>query len=106
MKKGAPELSLLNVLSALISDRSNLDLKTEIHKPKEFSIFELYGKNFKYEGYPETSELIGEFCELYRSNMVSFNRGSRKEVRDILKSWIEKYETDKEGNLLITSNNK
>ena len=94
--------SLNQILLALISDKENIELKTEIHNPFALTLIKMFGLMFERKGYPKTKKFITDLIKYYLEYMVSNKRKSRKEIENILKSWIEKVNTDNENRLVIT----
>lgn len=70
----------------------HLPLKSDIQMPTNFTRLEIVGYWAKLEGANKTYELIQEFCRLFRMNWISHDRGSRKEITQVLS---ERFKQDK-----------
>lgn len=93
--------SLQQVLISLISDKDNIELKTEIHNPFALTLINMFGKLFKDKGYEGTSQFIDTLISIYLAYMVSNKRKSRSEIERILSSWIEKVNLDNQNRLMV-----
>ena len=93
--------SIQQIVLALISDKDNIELKTEIYNPLAMTLIEMFGKTFKQKGYLKTDLFIESLIFIYRLNMVSNKRKSRIEVEHILSSWMEKIKTDDQLKLMV-----
>lgn len=94
--------SLQDILISLISDKSNITLKTEIHNPLALTLIKMFGGFFERKGYTITANYIEMLINTYLEYMVSNKRKSRKEVIKALSSWMEKYDVNNQGNLTIS----
>jgi hypothetical protein len=68
----------------------DVEMKTEVHSPVALTRLETMAIWYDFENVPECAKLIREFCKLYRVNMVSFNRQSRKEIKEILTEGLKR----------------
>jgi len=93
--------SIQQIVLALISDKDNIELKTEIYNPLAMTLIEMFAKTFKQKGYLKTDLFIESLIFIYRLNMVSNKRKSRIEVEHILSSWMEKIKTDDQLKLMV-----
>lgn len=84
------EQSVLDFLSKLLEGDKNLDLKTHIHKPKQFTSLEVLQKYLKDNQCTSCSKLIEMFILKYRRNMVSYRRLSRTESIKAVSSLLDK----------------
>lgn len=84
------DLSALDVLLKLLDGADNLDLKTHIHKPKQFTSLEVLQKYLKDNQCNVCSKLVDLFITKYRRNMVSYKRLSRTETIKALSSFFDK----------------
>lgn len=72
----------------------NINLKTEINAPTEFTVLNIIAKNFNEfinfgdgkKNFKRTKRSLNDFLELFKQYMVSHNRKSRGEVADVLKA--------------------
>lgn len=85
------EASISNqmILNNMFDASHDLPMKTHIIKPNNFTLLELYGVQAKKEGYSRLSLAVKIYAKLFRVNMVSFNRLSRKEAIKALAHLIE-----------------
>jgi hypothetical protein len=90
------EESSLKILVDLLHT-DNIEMKTDIQKPLNFTKFEILGDWLKAESMKKSSKSVSTFAFKYRVNMVSHNRKSREEtiraLTEILKE--ERNLTDK-----------
>lgn len=93
--------SIQQILLALISDKDNIELKTEIHNPFALTLINMFGKIFKKKGYARTDKFIADLIQIYLEYMVSNKRKSRTEIEHILSSWFEKLNTDDQNRLVV-----
>lgn len=73
-------ISIEKILNNLINNTDNLELKTEIHKPKELASLYSYAKYLKQQKFIIPYKTIINFIKQYLKYMVSFNRMSRTEI--------------------------
>lgn len=73
-------ISIEKILNNLINNTDNLELKTEIHKPKELASLVSYANYLKENDFEIPYNTIMDFIEAYLKYMVSFNRMSRTEI--------------------------
>ncbi len=73
-------ISVEKILNNLINNTDNLELKTEIHKPKELASLVSYADYLKESGFIIPYNTIMNFIKSYLKYMVSFNRMSRTEI--------------------------
>jgi len=71
----------------------DVEMKTEVHSPVALTQLEVMAIWYDFEHVPECAKLIRDFCRLYRINMVSFNRQSRKEIKEILTEGLKRERT-------------
>lgn len=93
--------SIQQILLALISDKDNIELKTEIHNPFALTLIKMFGKLFQKKEYTGTATFISDLIQIFLEYMVSNKRKSRTEIEHILSSWFEKLNTDTENRLII-----
>ena len=74
------DITVQEILNNLLDGTENLDLKTQIFKPKQLSALVSIGEYLKNNECNESSKLIYNFIEKYLRYMVSFKRESRKEI--------------------------
>lgn len=84
------------ILSEYFSPK-NINLKTEINAPTEFTVLNIIQKNFNdfinfgdgKRNFKRTKKTLKDFLDLFKEYMVSHNRKSRGEVADVLKAMKE-----------------
>ena len=74
------DITLQQILNALISYDKNLDLKTEIHRPKSLAGLNVVQQYLKQKGFVKSADTIGLFLDVYLKYMVSYKRQSRNEI--------------------------
>ena len=74
------EISIQKILINLLDGKKNLDLKTQIDKPKELASLVSLANYLKQHKYPISYNTIMKFITTYLRYMVSYNRMSRKEI--------------------------
>lgn len=74
------DITLQQILNALISYDKNLDLKTEIHRPKALSALNVVKQYLDQKGFKNSADTIDLFIDVYLRYMVSYKRQSRKEI--------------------------
>jgi len=84
------DLSVLDILVKLLEGDENLDLKTHIHKPKQFTSLEVLSNYIKANQCSISSKLLELFIKKYRRNMVSYKRLSRIETIKAVSSLLDK----------------
>lgn len=98
------ELSVLDFLTKLLEGDDNLDLKTHIHKPKQFTSLEVIQKYLKDNQCKDCSKSLELFILKYRRNMVSYRRLSRTESIKAVSSLLDKESIKMSFTEKITSN--
>jgi len=93
--------SIQEILLSLISDKTNLTLKTEIHNPKALALIKMFSNYLEQRQYPKSSQFISNFIDIYLEYMVSKDRESRREIIKAISSWIERYDVNEKGNLTV-----
>lgn len=84
------DISLNAILVSMIKGDEDLELKTEILRPKDVSALNMYAEVCESEELTETSELLVNYRTDYLRNMVSFKRKSREELIKAFRSLSEK----------------
>ena len=83
------DITLQQILNNLLDAKHNLELKTQIIKPKQLSILAIIGEYLNDKGLTQSSKLVKGFLETYLKYMVSYKRLSRTEIIKAISSWIE-----------------
>lgn len=74
------EISIQKILINLLDGKKNLDLKTQIDKPKELATLVSLANYLKAHKYPTSYNTIMKFIKTFLRYMVSYNRLSRSEI--------------------------
>jgi len=74
------ELDLNEILNNLIDGNKDVDLKTEILRPKQLASLKILSDFCEKTDYDNSGTTIKDFLEIYFRYMFSYNRQSRKEV--------------------------
>jgi len=74
------ELDLNEILNNLIDGNKDVDLKTEILRPKQLASLKILSDFCEKIDYENSGKTIKDFLEIYFRYMFSYNRQSRKEV--------------------------
>jgi len=72
--------SFKEILNDLLDGDENLDLKTQIFKPKDLASLNVISVLLENMGFNKSSNLIMQFIEVYLRYMVSYKRLSRSEI--------------------------
>jgi len=73
------EDSLSMAIRELFSDE-NIPLKTEIPNPKALTGLQCISRLLTNSGHDDLGDMLSDYIDDYRINMVSYNRKSRSEV--------------------------
>lgn len=74
------DITLQQILNALITHDKSLDLKTEIHQPKQLASLKVVAKYLEAKGFKKSAGTIDLFIETFLKYMVSYERQSRSEI--------------------------
>jgi len=80
------------VVNAFFSSNKDIQLKTELHRPRNMSILDVWILVLEMAGLEETAKIWKKFRISYLENMVSYDRGGRREFVDIVKEFKDKLE--------------
>lgn len=94
------DTTYIDILNNLLS-KDDIETKTHIFKPKKIAVLNIVADLLKSFNLPKSSAIIERFIELYLIYMVSYNRESRKEIKDILIGLVV---DDKESKKSISDN--
>jgi len=94
------DVSIQEILIAMLDGEKNLDLKTHIHKPKQLSALVILSKYLKSNGCKGSGKILDDFLLKFLRYMVSFDRLSRIEVIKAISSALER-ELENESNAEI-----
>jgi len=89
------EDSYKDIIKAML-DGKDITTKTEINAPLAFTKLEFFGHWLKSQGVDNADNLISKFCALYRVNMISFKRQSRKEAVQMVTEGLKRERTASE----------
>lgn len=95
------DITYQEILSKLL-DSQDLDLKTQINRPKDLATLKTVAIYFQSLLLKESGKLLEVFIEILNTYMVSYNRASRKEII----SAISNVEKVAEGIEKLTTNLK
>lgn len=92
-----PKLEGINfqtILNNMIT-KQGYELKTEIKNPKQIARLKILSISYDNANLNEPSITLEKFIEWYLIYMISKDRGSRKELRDILSAMVKsKYQQE------------
>lgn len=88
------DISLQQILNNLLDGKHNLDLKSEIFKPKDLASLKIFAEYLGKLEYKKSQIIIENFIKTYLRYMVSFERKSRSEIIKALSNLIEKENSD------------
>lgn len=88
------DISLQQILNNLLDGKHNLDLKTQIIKPKDLASLKILAELLGKLKYPKCEMIIENFIKTYLRYMVSFERQSRKEIIKAVSSLFEQESKD------------
>lgn len=74
------ELDLNEILNNMIDGTKDVDLKTQILKPKQLASLKILSDFLSSNNLTLSDNIIKEFLEIYFRYMFSFERQSRKEI--------------------------
>lgn len=88
--------SYMEILTYLMDSTKDLELKSEIHNPKELTILTLIKYMMKLNGFTYGSDIIDKFLTIYLKYMVSKDRKGRTEIIHSLFYQVQEQLTQKE----------
>ncbi|MFX1590587.1 MAG: hypothetical protein ACFFC1_20835 [Promethearchaeota archaeon] len=88
------DISLQQILNNLLDGKHNLDLKTQIVKPKVLASLKIFAELLGKLKYPKSEQVLESFIKTYLRYMVSFERQSRKEIIKAVSSLFESESKD------------
>ena len=68
---------------AYMESDEHLSMKTEVHDPVGMSLWDMIGADAERKGYSMLAASYRKYGKAFRENMVSFNRGGRREFKEI-----------------------
>ena len=83
------DVSLQQILNNLLDGTKDLDLKTQIFKPKQLASLKILTELLGKLKYKESNKMLESFIKTFLRYMVSYQRQSRKEIIKALSSLIE-----------------
>lgn len=98
------DVSLQQILNNLLDGTKDLDLKTQIFKPKQLASLKILTELLGKLKYSESNKMLESFIKTFLRYMVSYQRQSRKEIVKALSSLIES--ENKELGKRLTTNLK
>ena len=88
------DITLQQILNNLLDGSQNLDLKTQIIKPKQLASLKVLSDILKGMEFKDSSKILKDFIEIYLRYMVSYERQSRKEIIKALSNLLESENKD------------
>ena len=88
------DISLQQILNNLLDGSQNLDLKTQIIKPKQLASLKVFSELIAKFKYSKSSKILEGFIKVYLRYMVSYERQSRKEIIKAISSLFESESKD------------
>lgn len=88
------DISLQQILNNLLDGKHNLDLKTQIIKPKVLASLKVFAELLGKLKYKHSQTVLETFIKTYLRYMVSFERQSRKEIIKAVSSLFEQESKD------------
>ena len=88
------DISLQQILNNLLDGKQNLDLKTQVIKPKQLASLKVFSSLLGQLNFKKSNEVLNSFIEIYLRYMVSFDRQSRKEIIKAISSLFESENSD------------
>ena len=86
------EITYEKILSSLLNSE-DLNLKTEIKSPQKLAGLFIYAKYLSQLNLTDSKDLIETYIDILNEYMVSYNRASRKEIIEAVRSMFEKATT-------------
>ena len=84
------DISLQQILNNLLDGKHNLDLKSEIFKPKDLASLKILAELLGKLSFNKSQTIIESFIKTYLRYMISFQRKSRSEIIKAVSSLFEK----------------
>jgi len=88
------DLTLQQILNNLLDGKHNLDLKSEIFKPKDLASLKILSEFLGKLKYSNSQIIIESFIKTYLRYMVSFERKSRKEIISAISNLLQQQSND------------
>lgn len=86
------DISLQQILNNLLDGKHNLDLKTEIFRPKDLASLKVFAEFLGKLNFSKSELIINNFIKTYLRYMISYERKSRTET---IKAFTSLYEREK-----------
>jgi hypothetical protein len=86
------EITYEKILSSLLNSE-DLNLKTEIRSPQKLAGLFTYAKYLNQLGLSDSKDLLEAYIDILNEYMVSYERASRKEIIEAVRSMFEKATT-------------
>jgi hypothetical protein len=81
------------ILASLLDGERNLELKTDVKAPQKLAGLSIFGSYLKDIGMELGAKLIDRYITILNKLMISYNRESRKEIVEAVRSMFEKKST-------------
>ena len=88
------DISLQQILNNLLDGKQNLDLKTQVIKPKQLASLKVFAEMLGQLNFKKSNAVLESFIKIYLRYMVSFERQSRKEIIKAVSSLFESENRD------------
>lgn len=102
----AKDLTYQEILNTLLDGEENLDLKTHVLRPKQLASLWILGNLLQSHKYEDSANQIHSFLDKFLRFMVSFNRLSRKEIVEAIKSNVAEEKKEERTGSILTKNLK
>lgn len=83
------DISLQQILNNLLNAENNLNLKSQVERPKELASLFILSKYLKQYNFKNSGELLQLFINTFLEYMISYKREGRKEIIRALTNLIE-----------------
>lgn len=83
------DISLQQILNNLLNAENNLNLKTQIEKPKQLASLFILSKYLKQHNFKKSGKILEFFINTFLEYMISYKREGRKEIIRALTNLIE-----------------
>ena len=83
------DISFQQILNNLLNAENNLNLKTQVNKPKQLASLFILSKYLEKNNFENSGKLLESFINIFLEYMISYRREGRKEVIRALTNLIE-----------------
>ena len=96
--KPGEDVNLQQVLLTLLDGKNDIDIKSEIHAPRNITILTVIRDYFEEKGMKKCANTLSVFIKYYCRYMISHDRQSRKEIVEAFKSLREQQDRERNEN--------